>query len=103
MTDENADVHHLLPEHELLNTPNRITPEDWSGWHKERGLYFAKAWDEAYKPLLSMADPGEAAHSGALLCAEIGKGRHVHTSLILHHQMNQLVPGSFRLMANLVS
>lgn len=103
VTDENAEVHYLVPKHPLLNTPNVIGPEDWAGWHTERGLYFAKHWDEAYQPLLSMADPGEAAHSGALLCADIGKGRHIHTSLTLHHQMNQLVPGSFRLMANLVS
>lgn len=103
VTDENAEVRHLVPQHPLLNTPNAIGPDDWSDWHKERGLYFAKSWDDAYVPLLSMADPGESAHTGALLCADIGKGRHIHTSLILHHQMNQLVPGSFRLMANLVS
>ena len=70
MTDENAQVTHLLPEHPLLNTPNRITDEDWKYWHKERGLYFAKSWDEAYEPLLSMADPDEAAHEGSLLSAE---------------------------------
>ncbi len=50
-----------------------------------------------------MADPGEAPLQGALLSGDIGKGRHVHTSLILHHQMEMLVPGAFRLMANLVT
>jgi hypothetical protein len=50
-----------------------------------------------------MADPDEAPHNGILLTAEIGKGRHTHTSLILHHQMEKLVPGAFRLMANLVA
>ncbi len=103
VTDENAQVTHLLPEHPLLNTPNRITDEDWKDWHKERGLYFAKSWDEAYEPLLSMADPDEAAHEGSLLSARIGKGRHTHVALILHHQMEKLVPGAFRLMANLVA
>ena len=103
VTDENAQVTHLLPEHPLLTTPNRITDEDWKDWHKERGLYFAKSWDEAYEPLLSMADPDEAAHEGALLSARIGKGRHTHVALILHHQMEKLVPGAFRLMANLVA
>jgi hypothetical protein len=103
VTDENAEVSHLAPGHPLLNSPNQIGPADWADWHKERGLYFAKSWDDAYVPLLSMADPGESAHMGALLSAEIGRGRHTHTSLILHHQLNQLVPGSFRLMANLVS
>ncbi len=103
VTDENAEVQHLLPEHPLLGSPNRITDADWQGWHKERGLYFAKAWDDAYSPLLAMADPNEEPQLGALLCAEHGRGRHTHTSLILHHQMNRLVPGAFRLMANLVS
>lgn len=103
VTDENAEVTHLLPEHPLLNAPNRITRDDWKDWHKERGLYFAKSWDAAYEPLLSMADPDEEPHRGALLSAAIGKGRHSHVALILHHQMEKLVPGGFRLMANLLA
>ncbi len=103
VTDENALVHYLDPKHAALNTPNVIDASDWQGWHKERGLYFAKSWDASYVPLLSMSDTGEAAHQGSLLVAKIGKGQHIHTSLILHHQMEHLVPGAFRLMANLVS
>ncbi|MCG6902377.1 MAG: PIG-L family deacetylase [Rhodobacter sp.] len=103
VTDETAPVTHLVPEHPLLTWPNAIDPSDWDGWHKERGLYFAKSWDAAYVPLLAMADPGEAPHRGALLSAEIGKGRHTHCALILHHQMEKLTPGAFRLMANLVA
>lgn len=102
ITDENAAVNYLTPNHPALNTPNIIDAPDWQGWHKERGLYFAKSWDPSYTPLLSMSDPEEAAHEGALLVAHIGKGQHIHTSLILHHQMEHLVPGAFRLMANLV-
>ena len=101
VTDEGAAVRHLQPDHPLLTGPNRIGPEDWQGWVKERGLYFAKSWDAAYLPLLEMADPGEAPHQGALVSAEIGKGRHSHCALILHLQMEALVPGGFRLMANL--
>ncbi len=103
VTDETAEVTCLDPGHRLLNAPNRITGSDWQGWHKERGLYFAKSWDKAYRPLLSMADPAEKPHQGALLSARIGKGRHTHVALILHHQMDALVPGAFRLMANLVA
>lgn len=103
VTDEGATVSHLAPEHPLLTTPNPIGPDDWTGWHKERGLYFAKDWDAAYTPLLEMADPGEAPHRGALLSARVGQGRHSHCALILHHQMEHLVPGAFRLMANLVA
>ncbi|WP_223427559.1 PIG-L family deacetylase [Tateyamaria pelophila] len=103
VTDENAEVTVRAPDHPLLTTPNRIGPDDWMGWQKERGLYFAKDWDAAYTPLLAMHDPGEAPLHGALLAADVGQGRHVHTSLILHHQMEKLTPGAFRLMANLLA
>lgn len=103
VTDPAAKVTVLASDHPILNSPNRIDDRDWQDWHKERGLYFAKSWDAAYVPLLEMADPDEAPHSGALLSAEIGKGRHTHCALILHHQMENLVPGAFRLMANLIA
>lgn len=102
VTNEAAEVKQLA-EHALLSQPNDIGPAEWQGWHKERGLYFAKSWDSAYTPLLEMADPDEAPMQGALLVADIGKGRHTHCALILHHQMAKGVPGAFRLMANLVA
>ncbi|WP_114285384.1 PIG-L family deacetylase [Candidatus Halocynthiibacter alkanivorans] len=103
VTDENSAVNILQPDNPLMTTPNQIGSADWRGWHKERGLYFAKSWDPAYVPVLSMADPEEQPLHGALLVADIGKGRHVHTSLILHHQMEKLTPGAFRIMANLLA
>ena len=103
VTDEAADVTHLAPDHPVLTGPNAIGPQDWAGWDKERGLYFASGWDDAYTPLLSMSDPGEEPLEGALLAADAGAGRHVHCALILHHQMERLVPGASRLMANMVA
>lgn len=103
VTDERAKVTHLAPDHPVLTGPNPIGPDDWAGWVKERGLYFAKSWDAAYTPLLEMADPDEAPHRGALLSAEIGAGRHTHCALIVHLQMEALVPGGFRLMANMIA
>jgi LmbE family N-acetylglucosaminyl deacetylase len=102
VTDPKAEVTVLAPEHVLLAGPNRIGPDDWHGWDKERGLYFAARFDEAYEPLLAMHDVNEQPLNGALISAAVGKGRHTHTSLVLHHQMDKLVPGAFRLMANLV-
>ncbi|MFP7569430.1 PIG-L family deacetylase [Marivita sp. S2033] len=102
VTDAQAEVTQLQ-YHPILQTPNEITADDWEGWVKERGLYFAKSWDAAFVPLLSMSDPEEEPLKGALVTAEIGKGRHTHCSLILHHQMANLVPGAFRLMANLIA
>ena len=103
VTDENADIDVLEPDHPLFHTPNEIGADDWVDWHKERGLYFAKNWDAAYKPLISMHDPEEQPLRGAWLVADAGKGRHIHTSLILHHQMEKLTPGAFRIMANLLA
>lgn len=102
VTDPGSPVTILAPEHKLLVGPNRIDAADFAGWDKERGLYFAAEWDEAYQPLLSMSDAGEAPLAGSLLSAGIGRGRHTHTSLVLHHQLDRLVPGAFRLLANLV-
>lgn len=102
VTNPAAPVTLLAPGHKLFAGPNRITEADFAGWDKERGLYFASAWDQAYEPLLAMSDAGEAPLTGSLLSAKIGKGRHTHTSLVLHHQLDKLVPGAFRLLANLV-
>ncbi|MHA6732037.1 PIG-L family deacetylase [Devosia sp. A369] len=102
VTDATAAVTVLEADHPLLNYPNIIGQEDWDNWDKERGLYFASEWDEAYMPLLAMNDPGEEPLTGSLLSAEIGEGRHTHTSLVLHHQLDKLTPGAFRLMANLI-
>jgi LmbE family N-acetylglucosaminyl deacetylase len=101
-TNPAAEVTFLDPEHKLFAGPNRITADDFAGWDKERGLYFASAWDAAYTPLLAMSDAGEKPLTGSLLSAKIGTGRHTHTSLVLHHQLDKLVPGAFRLMANLL-
>jgi LmbE family N-acetylglucosaminyl deacetylase len=102
VTDPAAEVTVLEPDHFLLKGPNLIGQQDWQGWDKERGLYFASRWDEAYQPLLAMHDVNEQPLKGALISGAIGKGRHTHTSLVLHHQLDRLVPGAFRLLANLV-
>ena len=102
VTDPAAPVTVLASDHPLLTGPNVITVADFDGWDKERGLYFAARWDDAYEPLLAMSDPGEAPLHGALVSGSIGRGRHTHTALVLHHQMDRLVPGAFRLMCNLI-
>src|SRR5215469_8200506 len=42
ITDENAEVRILAPNHPLMTTPNKITSKDFEGWVQERGLYFPK-------------------------------------------------------------
>ena len=102
VTDPEAAVTTLAPDHPVLTRPNRIGPQDWTGWEKERGLYFASEWDPAYLPLIALSDPGEAPLTGALVSARVGDGRHSHVALNLHHQLDRMVPGAYRLLANLV-
>jgi hypothetical protein len=102
VTDPFAPVTVLKPDSPLLSLPNRIEDADWQGWDKERGLYFASDYDPVYEELLALNDPGENPLKGSLISASIGRGRHTHVALVLHHQLDKLVPGSFRLLANLV-
>lgn len=103
VTDENAAVKLLDPQHPALTGPNAIGPADFEGWVQERGLYFPDKWDDAFKPLLGMSDPGEPERKGALLVARHGKGWFVYTGISWFRQLPEGVPGAYRLFANLVS
>lgn len=100
---EEAPVRILIPDHPLLNAPNRITAADFDGWVQERGLYFPGDWDAGYDALIEMSDPGEPALRGGLLAARTGRGMYIITSLSFFRQLPAGVPGAFRLFANLVS
>jgi hypothetical protein len=99
---ETAPVRVLLPEHPLLNSPNRIGEDDWDGWVQERGLYFWESWPEEYQALLEMADPGEPPQRGALLYARTGEGAYIYCGLALFRQVRAGVPGGVRLYLNLL-
>jgi LmbE family N-acetylglucosaminyl deacetylase len=103
ITDENAPVEILAPAHPVFNFPNKIGPEDFRGWVQERGLYFPAEWDARYTPLLSSNDPGEKALAGGLLVAPHGKGTFVYTSYVWYRQLRGLVPGGYRVFANMIS
>ncbi|MEZ4779147.1 MAG: PIG-L family deacetylase [Flavobacteriaceae bacterium] len=103
VTDENATVTFLNPNHPVLNTPNKITSKDFEGWVQERGLYFPNEWDTAYTPVLGMHDKDEAATTGSLLVAKYGKGHFVYTGLSFFRELPAGVSGAYRLFANLLS
>jgi LmbE family N-acetylglucosaminyl deacetylase len=103
VTEEDAKVSILAPQHPVLNYPNKITPHDFEGWVQERGLYFASEIDKAYTPILSTSDKGEKNNTGGLLVADYGKGRFVYTSLSFFRQLPAGVPGAYRLFVNLIS
>jgi LmbE family N-acetylglucosaminyl deacetylase len=103
VTDENAAVTFLAPDHPLLNTPNKITSADFDGWIQERGIYFPNQWDEHFTPILEFNDPGESPLKGGLLVTRYGKGYFVYTGLVFFRELPAGVPGAFRLFANMIS
>lgn len=103
VSDETAPVRALEPSSSLWQTPNRLSAADWDGWIQERGLYFAGAWDPAYRPLLELADPGEPPRRGGLLVLAHGRGTYVYTGLSFFRQLPAGVPGAVRLFLNLLS
>lgn len=103
MTDETADVEVLQPEHDLFNYPNEITDSDWDGWVQERGLYFPMNWSEEYETFVSMADPDEEPFEGGILLADYGDGTVLYTNLVFYRQLNNQVPGGYRIFTNLIS
>jgi LmbE family N-acetylglucosaminyl deacetylase len=103
VTEEDAEMRMLKPEHSIFNSPNKITQEDFKGWVQERGLYFPNKWDANYEALLSCNDKGEPAKDGSLLVAKYGKGYYVYTGLSFFRELPAGVIGAYRLFANLVS
>ncbi len=103
VTEEDAEVTFLKPEHPVLNTPNKITPKDFEAWVQERGLYFPNEWDEQYEAILSWHDKGEEAKKGSLLVAKYGEGYYVYTGISFFRELPAGVPGAYRLLVNLIS
>jgi hypothetical protein len=102
VTDENAAVTFLKPEHEVLNYPNKITQDDFKGWIQERSIYHADRLDSNYQTILRMNDPGEAPDDGALVIAKYGKGYFTYTGLVFFRELPAGVPGAYRLFANII-
>ena len=103
VTDENALVRILEPDHPILNFPNKITIQDFEGWVQERGLYFPNEWSDEFTPLLASNDKGENSKEGALLVAKYGKGNYIYTGLSFFREFPAGVSGAYRLFANLLS
>ncbi|NRA91104.1 MAG: PIG-L family deacetylase [Psychroserpens sp.] len=103
VTEEDAEVRILEPEHPALNYPNKITVKDFEGWTQERGLYFPDEWSEEFIPLLSMNDKGETPKQGSLLVAKHGDGYFVYTGLSFFREFPAGVSGAYRIFTNLLS
>jgi hypothetical protein len=103
VTDENAKVTILQPEHAAFNFPNKITEGDWKDWVQDRTVSQFTTFDSRYTPLLESHDAGEAEQKGGEVYAEIGKGKYVYTAYAWFRQLPSGIPGAYRLFANLLS
>jgi len=102
VTQENVPVDFILPNHAVLNTPNKITSADFDHWVQERSTYQAENIDPHFEMPLSMHDANEPASNGSLLIAPYGKGNMVYASITLFRQLPAGNPGAYKLLANLV-
>jgi len=103
VTEEDAKVKFLHPEHRLLNYPNKITDKDFDGWVQERGLYFTSKQDEKYTELFEMNDTGEKPLQGSTIYTGYGKGHYIYTSLAFFRQLPAGNTGAIRLFMNMLS
>lgn len=103
ITDENAAVTLLKPEHQVFNFPNKITGDDFKGWIQERSIYHGSDSTGKFDKLIAMADPGEKPDDGSLLVAKYGKGWFTYTGLVFFRELPAGVTGAFRLLANIIA
>ena len=103
VTEENAEVRFLVPDHPLLNYPNKITSDDFKGWKQEQGLYYPSEWDKNFTPIISSNDKGESPKNGAILVAKYGKGNYIYTGLSFFRELPEGVAGAYRLLANMIA
>ncbi len=103
VVEENAAVKVLSENNSLMSWPNQITAHDFDGWVEERGHSFLDTWDPAYTALTETGDTGQAPQHGGWLVAHPGKGTYVYISYAIYRQLPELVPGAYRILANLLS
>ena len=106
VTDENAAIHLLIPDHQIFSWPNIVDAATWDDWVQERGLYFLGDKDDNYVDLIEIQDTFEwnpGLKRGALVEAKHGQGQWFYLGLGLWRQLPAGTAGSYELLANLLS
>ena len=83
--------------------PNKITPADFNNWVEERGHGFIRQWDPHYVALHRDARRRPGPAKGRTPLRPDGKRHDVYMAYAFFRQMPDGVPGSYRIMANLIS
>ena len=107
VTDENAPITVLAAADPLFTSPNRLGDATWKNWVQERGLYFlGDDKDPRYVDLVQTEDPfpfNRGVKKGALVQANVGRGRWIYVGLGLWRQLPAGTEGAYQLLANLIS
>jgi hypothetical protein len=106
VTDENGEVQMLATDDPVFHFPNEIGEDAWRNWVQERGTYFMVPDDQRYTDLIQIHEPFEhnvGWKKGALVSANVGKGRWIFVGLGLWRQVAAGTDGAFQLLANLAS
>lgn len=103
VTEEDAVVKFVQPQHSVLNYPNIITQADFNDWVQERSTYQADQFIGKYEAPLGMNDKGERESTGSLITTKYGKGNFAYVSLVMFRQLPAGNPGAFKILANLIA
>jgi hypothetical protein len=82
----------------LAYIPNRLNMDDWSGWHSATAYGSLNISDTASEVILRSRESGLP----LLTSTKIGRGTLVCVALNLDAQLTNVVPGAYRLLANIV-
>jgi LmbE family N-acetylglucosaminyl deacetylase len=103
VVEEDGEAQITAPSDAVLSWPNKITNADFGNWVEERGHGFLESWDSHYIAPTEMHDQNQAPQKGGLVYTTYGKGTYTYLAFAFFRQMPDGVPGSFRIMANLLS
>ena len=103
VTEEKAPVELLNNKHSFMSFPNRIGEKDFDNWIQERSTYQMEPVKAPYEAFFQMKDSNDAPTKGSLVTAKYGKGFFTYVSLVLFRQLPVGVPGSYKLLANLIA
>jgi len=107
VTEEDASVTVLEPNHDFFTKPNPINENDWNGWVQERNIYLPSddpvKTSHKYIKLLAMHDEDDPVPSTSLLYTMYGKGTYTYCSLALFRQLKIFNEGALKLLMNMIS
>ena len=102
VSEEDAQVTILMPDHLIFQHPNRITAADFDGWVEERGSKFLTEWDTNYQALLTCNDREQEPQHGGFLTAKYGQGTYTYAAYAFYRQLPAGVAGAYRLFMNIL-